>query len=67
MGFEAKNADSLYETIVKFSELTYEKKRHMGIEGRQKMEREFNRNIVIDAYMEEIKKCEEEVKNEFVR
>jgi galacturonosyltransferase len=26
----------------------------MGIAGRKKMEREFNRQVVIDAYMQEI-------------
>lgn len=62
MDFEVKNADSLYKTLIKFIELPYEKKRQMGIEGRKKMEREFNRNIVIDAYMEEIKKFEGDAK-----
>jgi len=36
--------------------LPYEKKKSMGIAGRIKMEREFDRNIVINAYKEEISK-----------
>ena len=31
-----------------------EARRAMGIAGRKKMEKEFNRQIVIDAYMREI-------------
>lgn len=54
--FEAKNVNSLIETIIKFIELPYEKKKSMGIAGRRKMEREFDRTIVVDAYMKEISK-----------
>ncbi|NLC67988.1 MAG: glycosyltransferase family 4 protein [Clostridiaceae bacterium] len=56
LGFEVKNVDSLVETIVKFIELPYEKKKLMGIAGRRKMEREYDRQFVIKAYMEEIRK-----------
>lgn len=54
LGFEAKNIESLYETIIKFIKIPYAKKREMGVAGRIKMEKEFDRNIVINAYMEEI-------------
>lgn len=54
LGFEAKEVDSLVETIVHFIELPYEKKKAMGRAGRIKMEREFNRRIVINSYIEEI-------------
>lgn len=53
-GFEVKNVKSLVEAIIKFIELPYEKKKEMGIAGRKKMEREFDRNIVVNAYLEEI-------------
>ncbi|MBP2070681.1 glycosyltransferase family 4 protein [Thermoanaerobacterium butyriciformans] len=52
--FEVKNIDSLVEAIVKFIELPYEKKKNMGIAGRKKIEKEFDRNIVINAYLKEI-------------
>ncbi|WP_322789592.1 glycosyltransferase family 4 protein [Paenisporosarcina antarctica] len=53
-GFEAKNADSLVEAIIKFIELPYDKKKSMGFAGRRKMEKEYNRKIVINAYIDEI-------------
>lgn len=55
-GCEVKNADSLADRIVKFIELPYEKKKAMGLAGRRKMEREFDRNLVINAYTDEIYK-----------
>lgn len=53
-GFEAKNVKSLLKAIYKFIELPYEEKRKMGLAGRRKMEREFDRNIVVNAYLDEI-------------
>lgn len=53
-GFEVKNVDSLVKAIEKFISLPLQKKIEMGINGRKKMEREFNRDIVINAYIEEI-------------
>lgn len=55
LGFEAKNAESLIEAFLKFINLSYEQKKEMGIAGRRKIEREFNRNHVVNAYMDEIK------------
>ena len=49
-----KSVDSLAEKIEKFLNLSYEEQREMGLEGRKKIEKEFDRNIVINAYMEEI-------------
>lgn len=53
---EAKNTNSLFDAVERFIVLPYSQKAMMGIEGRKKMEREFDRNIVIDAYLKEIKK-----------
>ena len=58
IGFEVKNTDSLIDAIKKFIELPYEDKKRMGIAGRKKMEKEFDRNIVVNAYIDEIKKIE---------
>jgi len=55
-GFESKDTESLTKTILKFINLTYEKKRIMGIEGRKKMEEQFDRNIVVNAYIDQIAK-----------
>lgn len=55
-GFEVRNVDSLVETIVKFIQLPYENKKQMGLAGRLKVEREFDRQIVVNSYMDEINK-----------
>lgn len=44
----------LIEKIERFIILPYEEKRAMGLAGRRKMEEQFNRAVVIKAYMEEI-------------
>lgn len=54
LGFEPQNVTSLVDAIVRFIKLPYEQKRNMGLAGRKKMEKEFDRNIVVDAYLEEI-------------
>lgn len=59
LGFKVKDVDDMEKVISKFIELPYEEKKRMGLAGRQKMEREFDRNIVIDAYLEEIQKAME--------
>ncbi|MFE3977719.1 MULTISPECIES: glycosyltransferase family 4 protein [unclassified Priestia] len=50
-----KDTKDLIIAIEKFLSLDYNLKRNMGIQGRKKMEKEFNRNIVINAYLEEVK------------
>jgi glycosyltransferase involved in cell wall biosynthesis len=54
-GFEVRNVESLVEAISRFINIPYEQKREMGMAGRRKMENEFDRNIVINAYLNEIK------------
>lgn len=63
LGFEPRNSQELIETCRKFLQLTYDEKANMGIEGRRKMEREFDRKIVIDAYMKVINEIEKRMKN----
>ncbi|NMA48154.1 MAG: glycosyltransferase family 4 protein [Tissierellia bacterium] len=53
-GFEAKNVGDLVDTIKNFIELPHNKKRAMGLAGRKKVEKEFNRQIIIEAYLLEI-------------
>lgn len=50
-----KNAKALIEAVEKFLNLPNEEKKIMGLEGRKKVEKEFDREIVISAYMGEIK------------
>lgn len=52
---EAKSAESLTAAVERFIALPYSQKVLMGQEGRKKVEREFDRQIVVDAYMNELK------------
>lgn len=54
-GFEVKSTDSLYQALEKFILLSYDEKLSMGRAARVKMETEFDRQKVIEAYMKEIK------------
>lgn len=59
IGFESRNANDLVRAIEDFIALSYEQKAAMGRAGHKKVKREFDRKIVIDAYMREIRKIEE--------
>lgn len=50
-----KDSKDLIDKVEKFIKLSNEEKRKMGLYGRKKMEKEFDRNIVIDAYINEIR------------
>jgi len=52
--FEPKNETSLIKTIEKFLSQNESDRIRMGIASRQKVERTFDKNLVIDAYLEEI-------------
>lgn len=56
MGFRPQDSRDLVRAIETFIHLPYEQKRSMGKAGREKMEREFGRDIVIDEYMREVRK-----------
>ena len=53
-GCEAMNVDSLVAAIKKFMELSDWQREEMGRRGREKMIKEFDRNIVVNAYISEI-------------
>ena len=55
-GFEPRSVDSLVDAIERFIALPHEQKVAMGLAGRKKMEREFDRQVVVDVYMREIEK-----------
>ena len=57
-GFEPKDVNSLQVAIEKFLALSYEEKKAMGKAGRDKIEREFNRQIVVDKYIEQVNLAE---------
>lgn len=51
---EQQNSQDLIEKIEQFLELDYEAKKQMGLAGRRKVEEEFDRQIVVDAYFKEV-------------
>lgn len=52
--FETGSAESLVEQVEKFLSLTPEQRSEMGKAGREKVEKEFDRQIVVDKYLWEI-------------
>lgn len=56
-GFVVKQQDTkdLIEKITKFIQLPYETKKQMGVKARKKVEKEFDRNIVVNAYLKELR------------
>lgn len=52
---EVKNSKSLIDAIERFIALPYSQKQLMGKNGRIKVEKEFDRQIVVDAYLKELK------------
>ncbi|MBQ1684803.1 MAG: glycosyltransferase family 4 protein [Clostridia bacterium] len=51
---EAKNTQSLVSVLEKFIALPDEEKERLGRNGRAKVEREFDRNIVVEKYVREV-------------
>lgn len=49
------DVDSLVSSIEKFLSMPHEEKRAMGLAGRRRMEKSFDRNIVVNRYMDEIR------------
>ncbi len=49
-----KDSRALTEAVLEFISLTRDERREMGLAGRAKVEKEFDRKIVIDKYLKEI-------------
>lgn len=54
IGFKARDKEACYRAVKKFVELSYEERKEMGRNARRKIEREFDRRIVVESYIEEI-------------
>ncbi len=52
-----KNGQDLYEKIIRVYFMTPKERKEMGMMGRHKMEREFDRKIVINAYKERLQRA----------
>lgn len=63
-GFIVKQKDGtdLIEKIEKFLHLTYEQKKEMGVRGRQKVEQEFDRRLVVEKYLVAVSEITEKKK-----
>ena len=59
LGCEAKDANSLQKAMEKMLKLSTSEREKMGRAARAKMEKEYDRNHVIEAYLEEIKKTQD--------
>lgn len=53
---KVKDTEDLTAKVERFINLPYEEKVKMGLAARKKVEQEFDRNIVINAYLNEIKR-----------
>jgi len=51
-----KDTQSLIDIVEKFISLTNDERKEMGLAGRKKVEKEFDRQIVVDAYLSEVSK-----------
>ena len=50
-----KDSKDLIEKIEKFLSLSKEEQKNMGLAGRNKVEKEFDRQIVIEKYVQQLK------------
>lgn len=58
---KVKDIKSLIDGVEKFLSLTYEQKKRMGIEGRKKVEREFDRQIVVNVYIKALNEIKQDL------
>ena len=56
-----QDSADLIEKLETFLSLPWEQRRDMGLAGRAKVEREFNREIVIQKYLQEIERAGREL------
>lgn len=59
--FEPRDTKSLVAAIERFLALSHQEKEKMGLAGRQKMEKEFDRQVVVNNYLQELDKVVEKV------
>ena len=52
-----QDTQAVIDAVQDFLSLSWDHRRDMGLAGREKMEKEFDRQIVVDKYLNEIKGC----------
>lgn len=53
---EVKNVESLYRKMQQFIQLSYEEKKNLGKNGREKMENEFDKKVIVEKTIIALKK-----------
>lgn len=59
-----KDENALLEAVEQFMQMTVEERKQMGLQGRLKVEKEFDRQIVVEKYMEQIARLDMEYPEE---
>lgn len=62
IGFSPKDSEDLVRALKQFINLPYENKVEMGKAGREKMIKQFDRKLVINAYLQEINDIGEDIR-----
>ena len=57
IGCESRDTSSLLQAMRKMYKLSNDVRKQMGLKGREKVKKEFDRQIVVDAYIDEIDKA----------
>lgn len=61
--FESQSSESIERAIMKFLELSLSDKNGMGIQSRILVEKDFSRELVVNKYLENIRRIENDYKN----
>ena len=61
-GCEPRDSQSLKNAMDKMYQTTWEEREQMGLAGREKVKREFDRKIIITVYLDEIRSIHNEIK-----
>ena len=56
IGFTPRDKEAFYKAVKRFLNLSYEERKQMGENARKKIEKEFDRKIVVESYIEEIER-----------
>lgn len=57
IAFQSRSKEALANALRSFLNLSYETRKNMGENARKKMERDFDREFVVQAYTEEVSEC----------
>lgn len=52
-----RDQQALDDALERFMQMSNAERREMGLAGREKVKREFNRRIIVEAYIKELEKC----------